>query len=173
MGRLFLTLKKMYFGDGVLGGVDGIITTFAIISGAVGANVDFKIIIIIGLSSLFADAFSMGVSNYLATKTDVKLIKNIDKNPVLSGLITAGSFIFWGVIPLIPYIFALRLDFNYKYIFIISMIMSLLTFLSIGTLRSMYDKSNSIIIIFETLILGTIAASIAYIIGNLLDAFIL
>ena len=81
MGRLFLTLKKMYFGDGVLGGVDGIITTFAIISGAVGANVDFKIIIIIGLSSLFADAFSMGVSNYLATKTDVKLIKNIDKNP--------------------------------------------------------------------------------------------
>ena len=64
-------------------------------------------------------------------------------------------------------------NFNYKYIFIISMIMSLLTFLSIGILRSMYDKLNTILIIFETLILGTIAASIAYIIGNLLDAFIL
>jgi len=173
MGRLFLTLKKMYFGDGVLGGIDGIITTFAIISGAVGANVDFKIIIIIGLSSLFADAFSMGVSNYLATKSDVKLIKHIDKNPVLSGLITFSSFIFWGAIPLMPYIFALRFNYHYQYIFTISMIMSVLTFLSIGILRSMNDKSNSILIIFETLILGTIAASIAYIIGKLLDGFIL
>ena len=52
------------------------------------------------------------------------------------------------------------------------MIMSVLTFLSIGILRSMYDKLNSILIIFETLILGIIAASIAYIIGNLLDAII-
>jgi uncharacterized PurR-regulated membrane protein YhhQ (DUF165 family) len=37
----------------------------------------------------------------------------------------------------------------------------------------MYDKSNSLLIIFETLILGTIAAFIAYIIGDLLDALIL
>ena len=173
MARLFLTLKKIYFGDGVLGGVDGIITTFAIICGAVGANVDFKIILIIGLSSLFADAFSMGVSNYLATKSDVRIIKHIDKNPVLSGLITFSSFIFWGVIPLIPYIFASRFNYNYQYIFISSMIMAVLTFLSIGILRSIYDKLNSVLIVFETLILGTIAAFIAYIIGNLLDTIIL
>jgi VIT1/CCC1 family predicted Fe2+/Mn2+ transporter len=163
----------MYFGDGVLGGIDGIITTFAIISGAAGANLDFKIIIIIGISSLFADAFSMGVSNYLATKTDLNLMEKPDKNPVISGLITFSSFIIWGVVPLIPYIFSLWFDYHYQYLFIISMIMSLLTFLSIGLLRSMYDKSNSLLIIFETLILGTVAAFIAYIIGDLLDALIL
>ena len=173
MGRLFLALKKLYFGDGVLGGIDGIITTFAIISAAAGANLDFKIIIIIGISSLFADAFSMGVSNYLATKSDLNLTQKSDKNPVMSGLITFGSFILWGVVPLIPYIFSLWFDYHYQYLFIISMIMSLLTFLSIGLLRSMYDKSNSLLIIFETLILGTIAAFIAYIIGDLLDALIL
>ena len=48
------------------GANDGIITTFAVISGAAGALLSTGPIVILGLASLIADGISMGLSNYLA-----------------------------------------------------------------------------------------------------------
>jgi VIT1/CCC1 family predicted Fe2+/Mn2+ transporter len=56
-------------GDFVLGGVDGVITTFAVAAGSAGGQLPTAIVIILGLANLIADGFSMAVSNYLGTKS--------------------------------------------------------------------------------------------------------
>lgn len=55
-------------GDFMLGGVDGVVTTFAVVAGSAGGQLSSMIVIILGLSNLLADGFSMAVSNYLGTR---------------------------------------------------------------------------------------------------------
>lgn len=55
--------------DYVYGANDGIITTFAVVSGATGGALGSLVIIILGFANLFADAVSMGASNYLAKRS--------------------------------------------------------------------------------------------------------
>ena len=54
----------------VYGGLDGIITTFAVVAGSVGGNVSNIVIIILGFSNLLADGFSMGAGAYLSSTSD-------------------------------------------------------------------------------------------------------
>ena len=56
-------------GDFVLGGVDGVVTTFAVVAGSAGGGLSVTTVIILGLANLVADGFSMGVSNYLSTRS--------------------------------------------------------------------------------------------------------
>jgi VIT1/CCC1 family predicted Fe2+/Mn2+ transporter len=56
-------------GDFVLGGVDGVITTFAVVAGSAGGQLPVAAVIILGLANLVADGFSMGISNYLGTRS--------------------------------------------------------------------------------------------------------
>lgn len=58
-----------YLGDAVLGGIDGCVTTFAVVAGAVGGALSPVVIIILGFANLLADGFSMAVSNYQGTKS--------------------------------------------------------------------------------------------------------
>ncbi|MBK8024933.1 MAG: VIT1/CCC1 transporter family protein [Chloroflexi bacterium] len=59
---------SQYIGDLVYGGLDGIITTFAVVSGVAGAQLGTPIILILGLANLFADGFSMATGAYLLEK---------------------------------------------------------------------------------------------------------
>ena len=65
----------MYIGDLVYGANDGIITTFAVISGAAGAALAPGVIIILGLANLMADGISMGLSNYLSLRSRIDFQK--------------------------------------------------------------------------------------------------
>lgn len=49
------------------GGLDGILSTFVIISGASGGSLGPEAIIILGVSSLFANGISMGVGDAIST----------------------------------------------------------------------------------------------------------
>ncbi len=69
--RLSLDRQPSYVRDWVYGGIDGAITTFAIVAGVVGAALSSKVIIILGLANLLADGFSMAASNYSGTKAEV------------------------------------------------------------------------------------------------------
>ncbi|MGH1418016.1 MAG: VIT1/CCC1 transporter family protein [Hyphomicrobiaceae bacterium] len=60
-----------YLRDWVYGGIDGAITTFAIVAGVVGANLSPLVILILGFANLLADGFSMAAGNYSATKTEI------------------------------------------------------------------------------------------------------
>lgn len=59
-----------YLREFVYGGIDGAVTTFAVVAGAVGANLDPAIIIILGFANLLADGFSMSVGAYLSSKSE-------------------------------------------------------------------------------------------------------
>ena len=59
-----------YLGEFVYGGIDGCVTTFAVVAGSVGAGLDSSVIIILGFANLLADGFAMSVGAYLSTKTE-------------------------------------------------------------------------------------------------------
>jgi len=54
----------------VYGGLDGIITTFAVVAGASGGGLGTDVILILGFSNIFADALSMGMGDALSTKAE-------------------------------------------------------------------------------------------------------
>jgi VIT1/CCC1 family predicted Fe2+/Mn2+ transporter len=60
--------------DFVYGSIDGSVTTFAVVSGVIGADLAPKVVIIMGLANLLADGFSMAVSNYLGTKAEQQVV---------------------------------------------------------------------------------------------------
>jgi VIT1/CCC1 family predicted Fe2+/Mn2+ transporter len=63
----------------VYGGIDGTITTFAVVAGVVGADLSAGIVVILGLANLVADGFSMGVSNFLGTHAEKQFLHKIRK----------------------------------------------------------------------------------------------
>jgi vacuolar iron transporter family protein len=60
---------RSYLPEFIYGGIDGTITTFAVVSGAMGAKLDATIIIILGVANLIADGFSMSVGNFFSNKS--------------------------------------------------------------------------------------------------------
>lgn len=68
--RSFLSKFQEYLGEFVYGGIDGSVTTFAVVAGAAGANLDSAVVIILGFANLIADGFSMSVGSYLSTKSE-------------------------------------------------------------------------------------------------------
>lgn len=61
---------EKYLPEGVYGSIDGIVTTFAVVAGAAGANLGIDIVIILGLANLFADGLSMSIGSYLSKKSE-------------------------------------------------------------------------------------------------------
>jgi len=60
-----------YVRDWIYGGIDGTITTFAIVAGVVGAEMPGTVVLVLGLANLVADGFAMGAGNFSATKAEV------------------------------------------------------------------------------------------------------
>lgn len=75
--RLSEDPKPNYLRDWIYGGIDGAVTTFAIVAGVVGANLSSAVIIVLGLANLLADGFSMAAGNYSGTKAEVDEVKKI------------------------------------------------------------------------------------------------
>jgi VIT1/CCC1 family predicted Fe2+/Mn2+ transporter len=67
----FLLFSKDYIAEFVYGGIDGAITTFAVVAGATGAHLSISVVIILGLANLIADGFSMSVGNYFSRKAEI------------------------------------------------------------------------------------------------------
>ena len=62
--------EASYLRDWIYGGIDGAVTTFAIVSGVIGADLSTKVILILGAANIVADGFSMAASNYTGTKAE-------------------------------------------------------------------------------------------------------
>lgn len=54
----------------IFGGLDGILTSFAIVAGAAGGRLPPQVVLILGFSNIFADALSMGVGEFLSSKAE-------------------------------------------------------------------------------------------------------
>lgn len=57
--------------DMIYGGIDGAVTTFAIVAGVQGAGLSPNIIVALGIANIIADGFSMAASNYSGTKAEL------------------------------------------------------------------------------------------------------
>lgn len=75
--RLAADRSHSYVGDAVLGGIDGCVTTFAVVAGAVGAGFEPLIAVVLGFANLVADGFSMAVSNYQATRAQQQQVDKV------------------------------------------------------------------------------------------------
>jgi VIT1/CCC1 family predicted Fe2+/Mn2+ transporter len=71
--RLALGPRHSYLRDLIYGGIDGCVTTFAVVSGVAGAELSPSIVIILGTANLIADGFSMAVSNFLGSRAELQL----------------------------------------------------------------------------------------------------
>ena len=91
----------MLLSEFIYGGMDGVITTVAIVAGIMGANIPTNYALVLGLANLCADGFSMGISRYNSL-VDITKSKN---TPIISALATFVSFVIMGSIPLIPFAF--------------------------------------------------------------------
>mmetsp|Transcript_2727 Transcript_2727/g.3749 ORF Transcript_2727/g.3749 Transcript_2727/m.3749 type:complete len:552 (+) Transcript_2727:233-1888(+) len=60
----------------VYGGLDGIITTFAIVATVAGARGHAGLVLVIGAANLIADALSMGVGDYLSERAEDEYIES-------------------------------------------------------------------------------------------------
>ena len=60
-----------YLRDIVYGGIDGSVTTFAIVAGVAGAGLSTWVIIALGIANVLADGFSMAAGNYSGTKAEL------------------------------------------------------------------------------------------------------
>ncbi|WP_425045881.1 VIT1/CCC1 transporter family protein [Primorskyibacter sp. S87] len=63
--------------DVVYGGIDGSVTTFAIVAGVAGAGLSPFVIVALGLANVLADGFSMAAGNYSGTKAELDNIRRL------------------------------------------------------------------------------------------------
>jgi len=173
--------KRKYLPEFVYGGTDGAITTFAIVAGAIGASLNSGIVLVLGLANLLADGFSMAVSNYLSTKSRIDLHKghphpkhyrNMDGNPKKTATATFISFVIIGFIPLITFVAGTFMEISDSNKFLYSAILTGIAFLIVGGVKGTLVKKNRVRSALETLIIGGIAASLAFFVGYLLRGFV-
>lgn len=163
-------IESKYLPEFVYGGIDGSVTTFAVVAGVVGASLSSTIILILGFANLMGDGFSMAVSNYLSTKSRNDLIKKGSGkkfNAVKTAIATFLAFFFIGFIPLLSFVAAAvtgnpNLESNK---FIYSIILTFLAFGIIGWLKGDITGKSRIKSSLQTIVIGGIAAALAFLTG--------
>ncbi len=80
--RLASGPRLSYMPDAVFGAIDGTVTTFAVVSGAIGADLSPRVVIILGAANLFADGFSMAAGNFAATLTAREQVEKLREQEV-------------------------------------------------------------------------------------------
>lgn len=164
-----------YLREFVYGGIDGAITTFAVVAGATGAGFSATVVIVLGVANLIADGLSMGVGSYLSSKSeleiDVKKGKKVDDeaSPVINGLTTFIAFGVLGLVPLLSYIADALVTSEIQHQFAISVGLTFLAFIAIGYVKSNVAKTSKVRGVLETVVLGAIAAGAAYLLGVVLE----
>lgn len=153
---------RKYLPELIYGASDGIITTFAIVAGIVGASLSTQAILILGFASLLADGISMAASNVSSERSKSK------DRPDLSdasrhGVATLTGFVVAGCIPLVAYIlpplgvprFALAAGFAASMLFIV------------GASRAYFSDRKAFPAGIEMLAIGGAAGVVAYAVGLL------
>lgn len=75
--RLAAGPGQVYLKDFVYGAIDGAVTTLAVVSGVAGGGLASSVIIVLGLANIFADGFSMAISNYLGTRAENQRLQSV------------------------------------------------------------------------------------------------
>jgi len=157
-------LVRHYLPDLVYGANDGIITTFAVVSGVVGASLSERIILILGFANLLADGFSMGASNFLSRRSYADADERATGGEATRhGAATLVGFIAAGIVPLVAYLVPLSDDVR----FLVAVGLTLATLFAVGASRAVVTRLGWMRSGLEMLLVGALAAAVAYSIGAL------
>jgi VIT1/CCC1 family predicted Fe2+/Mn2+ transporter len=212
-----------YLRDWIYGGIDGSVTTLAVVTGVAGAHLSHWIILALGFANLFADGFSMAASNYLGTKAehdDWRRLESIEhrhidlapdgereevrqifkrkgfegadlqrmvelvtanrerwvrtmlideyglphavRSPWIAAFSTFTAFLICGLVPLVPYLVGGVQSFW------ISVALTGVVFFAIGSIKSRWSTTSWWHSGLTTLLVGAVAASLAYVTGDVL-----
>jgi VIT1/CCC1 family predicted Fe2+/Mn2+ transporter len=107
-----LETARHYVRDLVYGANDGIITTFAVVSGVAGGSLSPAAILIIGAANIAADGVSMGAGNLLAIRAHERALEaqglpEEEAFPWKHAVATLAAFVIAGAVPLMPYVLPL------------------------------------------------------------------
>ena len=95
-----------YLSEFIYGSVDGLITTFSIVAGSAGGNLSHRVIMVLGISNVLSDGYSMGVSRYLSAVAEKEQgLSFHDKPAWVAGFMTFLAFVAVGVLPILPFAF--------------------------------------------------------------------
>jgi VIT1/CCC1 family predicted Fe2+/Mn2+ transporter len=159
--------------DAIFAANDGVVTTFAVISGSLGANLGANVVVILGFANLFADGFSMASGIYLGSKSESDFEKKRGNAhwkqdaPLAQGLVTFISFVVSGFVPLIPFVFKMDNPFKNSVVFVI------LFLLLVGALKGRFSGKSMIRGAGEMLMVGGLASTVAYLVGFFVDRFLI
>jgi len=170
---MILKRKRSYLPEFVYGSMDGLVTTFAIVTGAAGAGFPAGVILIMGFANVFADGFSMGSSSYLAALSEDPEHRTVhQKGPFQQGFVTFLSFLAIGIIPLLPFILAYFLPEVSSYALQTSIIITMVGFAGVGYISGIVIGGSKLKSAARTVFIGTIAALISFLVGYVLaDTF--
>jgi VIT1/CCC1 family predicted Fe2+/Mn2+ transporter len=159
-----------HIGDLVFGANDGIITTFAVVSGVAGASLDARVAVILGIANLMADGFAMGAGNYLGTRSEQDYQRSQGEtvgegraHAVGHGAAIFGAFVVAGSVPLLPYLFLAG-----DSLFAASCAATAAALFIVGSLRTLVTRANWLASGLEMLTVGALAAVVAYWVGHML-----
>jgi len=167
-GKKRRRFERKYLPEFVYGGMDGVITTFAVVSGVVGATLSPAIILILGFANLFADGFSMSLSDYMSVKSQNELSRKLGKSASRTAIATFLSFVLMGLIPLLSFIIASATNSDYfiRNQFWLAIIFTGAALLIIGWLKGIVTEKHRLKSAIQTFVLGGIAAFLAFVTGK-------
>ena len=148
----------------VLGGVDGVITSFAIVAACDVGDLGVRAVALVGFTSLAADAASMGASTYLAVSAERALLVSQGNgvarlNPVVSGITCFVAFVTCGMVPLGVYLTTASLLSSASF--------SVVALALLGAARARVANEALLRAFGETTLLGVAAGAVAYGVGIL------
>ena len=166
--------ERKYLPEFVYGGMDGTVTTFAVVSGVVGASLSPFAVLALGFANLFADGFSMAISDYFSIKSKNEMVRKPDKHPVKSAIATFVAFSIIGFIPLISFIVAIitKHPFITESQFEYSAILTALSLLVLGWFKGEVTGRHKLKSAAEAFLIGGIAALLAFSVGKLISIII-
>jgi VIT1/CCC1 family predicted Fe2+/Mn2+ transporter len=221
---------SQYIGDMVYGGLDGIVTTFAVVSGVAGAALGPGVLLTLGLANLLADGVSMGAGAYLSLKSEREYydrererelweVKNFpegeleelrdvyrahgysaedaetlvmihskepdrwvdemmvrelgmmpdERRPLDSGIATFLAFLVAGSVPLLIYVLDFVINIDPGIRFPIAIALSAAALFALGAAKVFVTERSWFRSGLEMLIIGSVAASVAYAVGYFLQ----
>jgi VIT1/CCC1 family predicted Fe2+/Mn2+ transporter len=163
---------RHYIRDLVYGANDGIITTFAVVSGVAGGQLSQLAVLVVGAANLAADGVSMGVGNFLAIRADEQAreadgLPELERHPWKHGLATLLSFVLAGAVPLAPYFLPMPSGHQLA----VSTAVTFGALFALGAARALVTRDRWWQTGLETLALGAVVAGAAYAAGRLVASF--
>ena len=168
-----LATARHYIRDLVYGATDGIVTTFAVVSGVAGGSLSPAAVLIVGAANLAADGLSMGVGNFLAIRAHerARAADNLPEEeayPSKHGAATFAAFITAGSVPLLPYL----VDTAGANAALWSVALTVATMFGLGAARGFATDETWWKAGLESLILGSLVAAAAYTAGAFVAALV-